>query len=139
MNKSRAGQTGFSLLEVLVAFVILATSLGIIMQIFTLSARTSRTAEQYQIAALVAESRIAELLALPVIEPGHDNGVVDRGTGSSLSTFEWESEVSTFFFPDDPVVTDPVYTPYLIKISVNWGTNRAQHFSLSTIRLERKE
>jgi type II secretory pathway component PulJ len=57
----RYRQTGMSLLEVLVAFAILALVLGVIMQIFSSGMRASRLGESYSKAVLLAEFRSSRL------------------------------------------------------------------------------
>lgn len=140
MIKAGRREKGFSLLEVLVAFVVLSLSLGIILQIFSLSTRTTRTSEVYQQALLVAESKMAELLAQQFIEPGRDDGWFDdRVHDGVMLDMQWQTEVSAYEFPDDPPVDNPVLQPYLIEVSVSWGdTDSGQNVSLSTIRLERQ-
>ncbi|WP_432471307.1 type IV pilus modification PilV family protein [Amphritea sp. HPY] len=131
---------GFSLLEVLVAFVVLSLSLGIILQIFSLSSRITRTSEVYQQALLVAESKMAELLSEPFIEPGRDDGSYDdRDHDGVMLDMQWQTEVSDYEFPDDPPVDNQSLQPYLIEVSVSWGDGaKAQNITLSTIRLERQ-
>ncbi|MGZ8224716.1 MAG: type IV pilus modification PilV family protein, partial [Methylobacter sp.] len=52
MNK----QAGFSLLEILIAFTILAFSLSILLNIFSTGANTAVVAEEYTAAVQIAES-----------------------------------------------------------------------------------
>ena len=55
-----AGQAGFSLLEMLVAFTILAFSLVVILRIFSSGIGTAVTAEEYTAAVQIAESLLAK-------------------------------------------------------------------------------
>jgi len=139
MIKVGLKEKGFSLLEVLVAFVVLSLSLGIILQIFSLSTRITRTAETYQQAVLIAESKMGELLAQEFIEPGRDDGSFDdRVHDGEMMDMQWQTEVSDYEFPDDPTVDNPALQPYLIEVSVSWGDDDGQNVTLSTIRLERQ-
>lgn len=132
-------EKGFSLLEVLVAFVVLSLSLGIILQIFSLSTRITRTSETYQQAVLIAESKMAELLAQKFIEPGRDDGFFDeREHAGVMPEMQWQTEISAYEFQDDPAVDNPSLQPYLIEVSVSWGAGGGQNVNLSTIRLERQ-
>lgn len=119
-------QHGFTLLEVLVAFVILALSLGVILQILSLSMRTTDSASAHQQALLLAESRLAELVAPNELRSGRDQGRIDE-------RFDWTSQVERFDFPDqDPVVESP-WVPYKIDVTVHWDRN--QELTLTTLRL----
>jgi len=66
-------QQGFSLIEILVAFVILAMSLTVIFRIFSGGLRNVALSEDYAQAVLVAESQLS---AIGVSEP--DGGGVGR-------------------------------------------------------------
>ena len=56
MNKNK----GFSLLEILVAFTIMAVSLGIVLKIFSSGVNTAIISEDYIIATQIAESLMAK-------------------------------------------------------------------------------
>ena len=88
----RPGEQGFTLLETLVAFVILTLSLGVVLQIVSLSTRTSiRVADQHQ-ALQLAQNLIDYELAQRQLEALSRSGETEQ--------MRWESEVETYLFPD---------------------------------------
>ena len=89
MSRTRRKDGGFTLVEVLVAFAIVAVSLGALLQIFSGGLRSSRTAEAYATAALLAESKLARIGIEEPLEEGDTTGVFDNG-------FEWQSTVSPY-------------------------------------------
>ncbi len=78
-------QTGFSLLEVLVAFSILAVSLGILFQIYSKGAYSARLADDYANAVAIAQSRLSNI----GIEPLPDVGIYE----DSNEKFYWVTRV----------------------------------------------
>jgi len=63
-------QAGFSLLEVLVAFAILAISLGVLLQIFSRAMSTSVVTANYARAVALAEAKLAAVGAEVPLEAG---------------------------------------------------------------------
>ncbi len=78
-------QTGFSLLEVLVAFSILAVSLGILFQIYSKGAYSARLADDYANAIVIAQSRLSNI----GIESLLDVGIYE----DSNERFDWVTRV----------------------------------------------
>ncbi|WP_432695488.1 type IV pilus modification PilV family protein [Marinobacterium sp. YM272] len=131
MNASGAAnrQTGFTLLEVLVAFVILASMLGVVLNLNSLALdSTSRAAERQQ-ALLLAQSQLDRVLARRELRQGRETGRFED------ERYEWELRVKRFDFPDwDPSV-ESVSEPYEIELSVYW--DREKSLTLNTLRLVR--
>lgn len=127
MKTNRAWrQQGFTLLEVLVAFLILSLALGVVLHIFSLTMRTTDSAATRQQALLLAESRMVALTAPNEISAGRDEGRID-------DRFRWVSEIGRFDFPDQDEGLDEFLVPYRIDVTIEWDSN--QELTLSTVRL----
>lgn len=66
---------GFSLLEVVVAFSILAMAMGVLMALFAQGLRNAGVARDYGRAIQLAESRLAEVGVTAPLRPGGEDGV----------------------------------------------------------------
>jgi general secretion pathway protein I len=121
-------ERGFSLLEVLVAFAILAVSLGVMMEIFSRATVATIASAQYSQAASLAESILSEVGGELALEKGLVSGETDSGFSWELSI--QEMDVSDLYF------TQPPATPYRVVATVLWlDAGRARRLSLSTLRL----
>ena len=128
MNNSR----GFTLLEVLVAFLILSLSMGILMRIVSQSLKAQETAEHHQVALQLVESQLADVLTrLNVDSRGKEEGRLD-------SRYRWQSEIEPYHFDNQEAGERYSISPWLIRVSVSWGVDPAERVSLSTVRLLRE-
>ena len=121
-------QTGFSLLEVLVAFVIMGLVIGGILQLFGNSMRSVALSDEYSYAVKIAESQMATVGTVIPVESG-------TTSGSSGDRFDWNItiEPTEFEYPEaaPPI---PLY-PYRIKVDVSWNSgSRERHFELTSLR-----
>lgn len=122
-------QAGFSLLEVLVAFAILALSMGVLLQIFSRAMSTTAVSGSYSRAAALAEARLAEVGVTLPLEEGDFTGDPDDGMAWSLRIQQLDASE---LFPDQ---TAPV-TPYRVTATVAWGERGAERqLSLASLRL----
>jgi general secretion pathway protein I len=126
-------QRGFSLIEVLVAFMILAISLTVIFRIFSGGLRNIALSEDYARAVLVAEMQLA---AAGVSEP-IAYGVT---SGEWEARFRWERIVSAYRpWQEDRTLVAPVQA-YLVTVNVDWEQDgRTRQISLSSVRLQPDE
>ena len=118
-------QAGFSLLEILVAFAIMATVVTVLLQVFAGGLRNLRVGEDYAVAATLAESRLAELgRSVPVVE-GEEEGAWDR--------YGWQVRIAPWDGLDLPDTSDLVL--YEVAVTVHWrvGT-RARSLTLNSLR-----
>lgn len=124
-----ASSRGFTLLEVLVAFLILSLSMSVLMRIVSQSLNALDAADHHQVALQLAESKLADVLIhLDGSSEGKDEGRLD-------SRYDWESEVEPYQFENQEPGMRYSVTPLLIRVSVSWGSRPADRVSLSTIRL----
>ncbi|MET0090086.1 MAG: prepilin-type N-terminal cleavage/methylation domain-containing protein [Candidatus Thiodiazotropha sp.] len=85
-------QRGFSLLEVLVAFTLLAITFGVVMQAISSNSRGLVLVGEHSRAALIAESRLAEVGTLYPLEAGTWEGDLEAGYHWRLSISEYPGE-----------------------------------------------
>jgi prepilin-type N-terminal cleavage/methylation domain-containing protein len=76
-DRARRGQSGFGLIEVVVALAIVALMLGVTYQISSISVRSTARSENYLRALATAKSALAEASALPVLRIGTVVGSTD--------------------------------------------------------------
>jgi len=69
---------GMTLIEVLVAFVVLSVTMAVILQIFTGGMRNARMADSYSRAVFLAESRLAAVGTERPLLPGVESGQVGQ-------------------------------------------------------------
>lgn len=131
-------QAGFSLIEILAAFSIMAVSLGILLRIFASSGHIASTADEYYRAILYAESMLASLGLEEPLSPGIHQGAFD-------DRYRWEVDIHPYPFvaPPPPETATasistqpPPFLPYWVDIAVEWGDLEDPHaFTLKTLRL----
>ena len=120
---------GMTLIEVLVAFVVLSLSLAVIMQIFSGGMRNARLAGSYSQAVFLARSRLA---AGGLEEPI----ALGEGGGQSGPDLHWRVTVAPY---DDGGAADGLLLPsrlYQVRVRVNWGEEgRDRQVELASLRL----
>ena len=132
---TRQGAGGFTLLEVLVAFVIAAGALGVLYSGAVSGLRTARTADRYGEAVSRAQSHLATVGHGSAMVPGTRSG--DDGGG-----FRWRVRiVQEFTAPaarGSEAATGPHIGLFAVSVVVSWddgGTER--HVQLDSQRAAR--
>jgi general secretion pathway protein I len=94
--QARHRQAGFSLIEMVAAFLVFAIGIGVLMQILATSIHNTRASSDYTMAALWAESKLDVIGVGVPIEAGNSNGRFD-------DTYSWQLDIQQI----DPQAVEP--------------------------------
>ena len=125
----RSNCQGMTLIEVLVAFVVLSLTMAVVMQIFSGGMRNARLADTYSRAVFLAESKLAEVGIEQPLASG-------EGGGQLGSDFRWRVTVAPY---DDGGAADRLTLParlYQVRVRVNWSEGgRERQIELASLRM----
>ena len=120
--------SGFTLLEVMLAFVLLATAMGLLIAMLSNGLRQVRQAQGETEATLYAQSLLDQIGVLEAIVPGRRAGEFDQGR------YRYEIEVTEVDdpapLPETSIAPAPAATTigapklYRVALAVSWGANQ---------------
>jgi general secretion pathway protein I len=116
---------GFTLVEVVVAFAILAVSLGVFYQVVGSNLRRSSEVGRYQVAVMTAQSLLSEASTATLLQD-------DVMSGRTRDDMTWDRSVEPYDF-GRPFDSD--LRPFLVTVRVRWGTRQSQMTRLEAIVL----
>jgi general secretion pathway protein I len=127
---------GFSLLEVLVAFVILALILGVLMQIFSGGLRNASRVDEYQQAVLLGQSKLASVGIETPLKVSESNGEFN-------AVYRWQVSIRPYLVPptqasDQTGLPVPILPVSLLEVEIQvlWGgSDQPRSANLKTLRL----
>ena len=132
MNFARRSK-GFTLIEVIVAFAILALGLTILLGILSGATKQVRWADDAGRAALHAQSLLAQQGVAVPLAPGRTEGEFEAGR------YRWTLDVEPWRDPSrqDVALLDPAATRLLqLSLAVQWGEGGPrQQLQLQSLRL----
>jgi prepilin-type N-terminal cleavage/methylation domain-containing protein len=79
MHRPDVSPRGFTLLEILVALVILGTSVVIVLQLFSSGLRSIHASEDLALVSLAAEAKLQEILEDPALDEKTSTDVTESG------------------------------------------------------------
>lgn len=124
---SGSRREGFTLIEVILTMTILAVGLVMILQLFSMGLRTSRTSCDYSTAVVYAKDVMEELSISPV-----------QRSGLFEDKFEWESEVLPFE-EYEKSFENTGFNLMKLKVKVSWEENRNKKKSIQIVSLKAVE
>jgi general secretion pathway protein I len=117
-------QRGFSLLEVLVAFTVLALSLGVMMQVISSNNRGLAIATKYSKATILAESILAQVGEIYPLEVSVRQGELESG-------FRWRLVIEQNPMEDGYLSEES----FILTTTIGWGeAGSERHYELTTLR-----
>jgi general secretion pathway protein I len=126
-------QTGFTLLEVIAAILLLGVAFAALMKVAGASMALTRNASTHSAAAMWARSALDSAFVTTPIKVGHSAGRFDRQFAWQLDVAPWREANAG---PDDASSPLPALALYQLDLTVSWpargGTDSA-HFR--TLRL----
>ncbi len=139
MNKTvlpkQSDQRGFTLLEVLVAVVILAVTGVAILQQFSAAQRAGIASRDSTRAVLHAKEKLEELKIKKELSESTESGTFDDG-------YEWETEILAYTYgdsEDEEEYEKLKHETYQLRTVVSWQFgDRKKQVELSTLRTVKK-
>jgi general secretion pathway protein I len=150
VNATRPKQGGYTLIEVIVAFALLAVGLGLLLAILSGGVRQVAWAGQATHASLYADSLMSTLGADARLQAGQRRGTFEHGT------YRWTMDIARDLTPlPVPGATDaanpnrstaPSASPelgdvsyranelYRVALDVRWGDAPDQHLHIDSLR-----
>ncbi|CBA17137.1 type II secretion system protein XpsI [Xanthomonas albilineans] len=125
-------QRGYTLIEVIVAFALLALALTLLLGSLSGAARQVQRADQLSRATLYAQSLLAAQGVEQPLQPGHTQGDFEQGR------FHWTLDVAPYVDPrrpPDAAVALGAPTLLQLDLQVRWGDASAQALHWQTLRL----
>jgi general secretion pathway protein I len=124
-------QAGFSLLEILIAFSILALSLSILLKIFSTGANIAVVAEDYTAAVQIAESLMAKTGVETDLKTDESSGVENEKYHWRVAVAPFNLNIENFDAQSIPAAL------FKIKVIIAWDNDR--QIELTTLKLVNKE
>jgi general secretion pathway protein I len=120
-------EEGFTLLEVLVAFAVLALTMGVLIEVFSQAIGNTIHSGAYSRAAALAEARLGAVGTDIPLQPGTYNGQPEDAMAWQVVIAPYDLGESGWQAP---------LQPYLVTATAGWGgSDHAREVSLSTLRL----
>ncbi len=119
---------GFSLLEVLVAFIILAMALGVLMRIFSGGLGNIGMAEHYSKAVTIAEMKLAAV--------GIESPLAESDDAGEEQGYTWRVSVHRYGEAASPLeAAAQTIDLYQVEVAVNWDETATKPRSLRLVTL----
>jgi len=127
--KPKRSAQGFTLLEILVAFVVMALVVGTLLRLYGTAMRNVAVAEEYSFAIQVAESRLQTLGVAEPVEEGSLSGE-EGSTG-----YRWQVTMEAVELNEEEQASPLSVQAYQVTVTVSWDSaGKQRQFTLSSLR-----
>jgi len=123
-------QQGFTLVEILVAFMVLVLVGGALLQLFQGGMRNLDSSRHYTQAALLARSKLTELSVAPHLAAGEQSGRFD-------DTYRWTLTLTPYQETIDPPIPETHLLPLKADLTINWQPDG--EYRVSTLLLSHED
>ncbi len=126
---SKRHSSGYTLIEVLVAMVILALALSVLLQIFSGGLRNISISDDYTRAVLIARTQLNSTGAIASLATGSSDGISDE-------KFHWTRTVENYAYS---ATTNVPLNAYTVTVEVEWSHAKSERrVQLSSLMLGEK-
>jgi prepilin-type N-terminal cleavage/methylation domain-containing protein len=123
-------RNGFTLVETLVATMILAIGVVSVFQLFAGGLRISKTSEKYSDAIRHARQKTEEILIESALSEGGAEGTFEDG-------YDWEIEIIPI--REEEEKNNPPVVPFYVKVRIRWEDGIHQKsYEIHTIKIARE-
>lgn len=127
-NVARPGRAkGFTLVEVVVAFAVLAIAFGALYEILASSLHRVSEVERYERAVMYAQSLLAESTAAGTHQ-------ANAATGKDSDGMTWQRQIEPY---DIGHTLQSEQKPFIVTVIVHWGPSESQTLRIQAITLGR--
>jgi general secretion pathway protein I len=122
-------QRGFSLIELVAAFMVFALAFGVLMQLLSGSLKNTRLSSEYTQAALWAQSKLDIVGIGEKLEEGRESGRFDKD-------YRWNIDITKYEPPDAKTDIEAFQSVelYRVDLEVTWGGRPPHSAHFVTLR-----
>jgi general secretion pathway protein I len=124
--RSSSSARGFTLIEVLVAFAVLALTLSALLQVFTTGLRSVDAVERHLMATMLARSVLDDVGTEIPIVAGEQSAEIEQG-------YRWTVRIQPYKAVPSVTAADLIAAPYEVVVEISW--NGRPVTSLTSLRL----
>jgi len=138
--KQPCGQIGFTLMETLIAIMLLAVSLTLILQLFSGSLKSGKLAGDYERAVFHARAKMNEILLNTTLSAQQLTGEFDDGYRWSAAIAPFVDETDVEDADEDQPEENPAVDLFEIEVTVFWPQNdKEKKFTISTLMMAKND
>lgn len=137
---SSQNQSGFTLLEILLAISILGVAIAAIMQQFSVGMRIARTSQTYTTATIYAKQKLEELQVEEEMKEKEETGSFEDGYNFRISIMPYEEYMEEGNEEDAELFDHLPLEMYLLESVVWWMEGeKEKSVTLSTLKTVKKQ